>query len=149
MWTHRYETRTDLDATAIWPIIADVSGWAAVDHNIERIEIDDAPARGARFMLKPRGGPRLRFEISRFEPPHAYADVCRMPLATMETTHSLVPGAGTTVRVEVVIRGPLAPLWGLLVGRKHASGLPAQTERILAAARQRAMAALPEVPAAA
>jgi hypothetical protein len=59
----------------------------------------------------------------------------------METRHLLLPGARTTVRVEIEIRGPMAWFWGRTVGRKHAQGLPAQTARILAAARKVAVAA--------
>lgn len=135
MWTHTYEAQTDLPPTAIWPVIADVRRWPEVDANIEWLEIEAEPAPGVRFTLKPRGGPRLAFTIGRFEAPATYSDVCRMPLATMETTHSLQAGPRTVVRVEIRISGPLAPLWGALVGRRHAAGLPAQTERILERAR--------------
>jgi hypothetical protein len=41
------------------------------------------------------------------------------------------------MRVTIEIEGPLAKLWGLVVGRRHASGLLAQTARILEAARSR------------
>jgi hypothetical protein len=58
-----------------------------------------------------------------------------MPLATMEAIHELVPGPPTTVRVRIEITGLLAPLWGRLVGWKHATGLPSQTDRIVARAR--------------
>jgi hypothetical protein len=61
-----------------------------------------------------------------------------MPLARMTTRHELVRGERTRLRVTIEIAGPLAWLWGRLVGRKHASGLPAQTGRILEAARARA-----------
>lgn len=140
MWHHRFEATTDLPPAAIWPVIADVARWAEVDRNIDRIAIDAAPAVGVPFTLKPRGGPVLSFVIGTFDPPTTYADVCAMPLARMTTRHELIPGPATTVRVTIEITGPLAPLWGLLVGRRHAAGLPAQTALILEAARTRAPA---------
>ena len=79
----------------------------------------------------------LSFVIGAFDPPTTYADVCAMPLTRMTTRHELIPGSATTVRVTNEITGPLAGFWGLLVGRNHASGLPAQTARILEAARAR------------
>lgn len=136
MWQHCFETRTDLAPAAIWPILADVSRWGELDSGIDRISIEEAPGPGVRFMLKPNGGPSLHFEIGDFEPPSTYSDICRMPLAKMMTRHELLDDSGQTiVRVTIQITGPLSALWGLIVGRKHAAGLPAQTDRILAAAR--------------
>lgn len=134
MWSREYLRRSPLPADAIWPVIADVASWPGVDHQIDWVRIDRPAAPGVAFQLKPKGGPTLSMTIGRFEPPCTYSDVCRMPLAQMETIHSLEPGIETVVRVRIEITGPLAGLWGLLVGRRHFSGLPAQTERILARA---------------
>lgn len=135
MWTATYEERTDLAVEQIWPVLADVARWPELDTNIARLEINEPPAPGVTFRLTPKGGPRLLFHIGQFEAPHRYSDICRMPLAEMETIHELVRGDVTTVRIRIEIRGWLAPLWGRLVGRKHLSGLPSQTERLLARAR--------------
>lgn len=135
MWHHAFETSSSLKPDDIWPVIADVAGWAAVDHNIDHIRIDHPPAAGVPFMLKPKGGPRLHFVIGDFVPPGLYSDICKMPLAKMTTRHTLDwRGDLTVIRVEISITGPLAALWGILVGRKHAAGIPAQTARILARA---------------
>lgn len=138
MWHHRYEETTDLGCDDLWPVLADVARWPEVDHNIEYLTIHSPPGPGVPFVLKPKGGPRLNFVIGEFEAPSRYADVCRMPFATMRTRHSLLPLAmGTVIRVDIEITGPLAPLWGRLVGRRHAAGLPAQTARFLQGARSR------------
>jgi hypothetical protein len=138
MWHHRYEQKTPLTPDQLWPVLADVAAWPEVDRNIEYLTIEGQPGPGVPFVLKVRGGPKLSFVIGEFEAPTRYADVCRMPLATMRTRHTLVPDpAGTTIRVDIEIAGPLAPVWGRLVGRRHASGLPAQTARFLEGAKQR------------
>jgi hypothetical protein len=141
MWQHVHEETTDLPREAVWAVIADVARWPEVEANIEWLRIEADPAPGVPFILKPRGGPKLRFTIGRFEAPGTYSDICRMPGAVMETRHLLISGPRTTVRVEIGITGPLAWFWGRAVGRKHASGLPAQTQAILAAAGRRAQAA--------
>jgi hypothetical protein len=117
MWQHRFETTTDLLPVHIWALLADVAKWPELDHNIDKIQITAEPAPGVPFTLKPKGGPRLKFRIGAFEPPAVYSDICQLLLAEMTTRHSLErdPNASQT-------------------GRKHASGLPAQTERILRAA---------------
>lgn len=140
MWQHRFEVETDLSAEQIWPVIADIAGWADVDRNIASIEIAGAPALGTRFRLKPKGGPTLNFEVSAFDPPTVYADRCRMPGAAMTTRHRLLPSETpdglTRIVVEIEVTGPLAWFWGPVAAGKHASGLPAQTDRILARARE-------------
>jgi hypothetical protein len=135
MWTHHYQQQTDLSAEVLWSVLSNISGWAEIDENIETIGVEGVPAKNSRFVLKPKGGPRLSFRICDFDPPETYSDVCQMPFSTMKTTHRLLKGDVTTIDIQIVIEGMLSPLWGLLVGRKHANGLPEQTKRFIAAAR--------------
>ena len=135
MWQFNFETSTDLTPEQLWPVIADVANWDKLDSNIDFIEIKEKPKSGAKFVLKPKGGPILKFLIGDFEPLFRYSDICRMPLGRMETRHRFTPGAQTLITVSIEINGFLAPFWGLVVGRKHASGLAIQTERIIAQAR--------------
>jgi hypothetical protein len=139
MWQHQFETTSKLTPEQIWPVIADIARWADVDHNIEKIEITDPPRVGTCFMLKPKGGRKLNFVIGDFSPPGVYSDICKMPFATMKTLHMLHGGDEMKISVKIEITGPLARLWGFLVGRKHAAGIPAQTARILAHAAKRAV----------
>jgi len=137
-WTHRFEQLTEVSPEQLWPVLADVARWPELDRNIDWLRIAEAPAPGVRFVLKPRGGPRLSFTIGLFEAPGRYSDICQLLLARMHTRHSLQPAdRGTRIVVEIEIEGPLARVWGWLVGRRHAAGLPAQTERFIVGARAR------------
>lgn len=149
LWTGAYISHSDLTPEQLWPVIADVARWPEVDLNIAQLVITASPAPGVPFKLKPHGGPSLRFVIGHFDAPSRYSDICRMPLAVMETVHTLTSDAqsgDTRIEVRVEIRGPLARLWGRIVGQKHLAGLPAQTERIVARARELIRA--PRLPAA-
>lgn len=137
MWKHHYERTVDLNVEHLWPVLADVSCWPAVDGNIDFLTIEEAPASGVTFILKPKGGPRLSFTIGDFAPPTRYSDICKMPLAEMHTRHTLEDlGNKTRISVDIEILGPLNRFWGLMVGRKHAAGLPKQTDRFVAAAQR-------------
>lgn len=136
-WTHRFVATTELPAEYLWPVLVDVAGWPACDPQIERIEVEGEVRAGSTFTLKPRGGPTLRFEVAELTPPARWADRCRMPGAVMTTTHALHAAEQTTIEVTIQITGPLARVWGWLVGRQHARGLPAQTDRFVAEARRR------------
>lgn len=141
-WSHTYEAVSDLPPSALWPVLAGIAAWPASDHNIERLDIAGPPGPGVRFVLKPRGGPRLQMEVVEFVPPSRYADVCHLPLARMITVHELRPdGSGTRIVVSLRFDGPLSWFWARMVGRQHAAGLPAQTQRFVARARQLAGAA--------
>lgn len=137
MWHHTFEQQTDVASERIWSVLANVAGWADVDRNIQHIEIAEAPRAGVSFKLKPKGGPTLSFVIGDFEPPSTYSDVCKMPFAEMKTLHTIESGQKTTVRVRIEITGPLAGFWGYVVGRKHARGIPALTQRMIDFAQPR------------
>ncbi|MCU0374517.1 MAG: hypothetical protein MUF24_04330 [Chitinophagaceae bacterium] len=136
MWTHDYEHTTPQPVGPLWTVLADVKGWVAIDQNIERLDMEEEPRAGATFTLKPKGGPLLKFVIDTFLPPYQYADLCKMPGAQMRTLHKLEPLSpnSTCIKVRIEIKGPLAWLWGATIGKKHAQGLPSQTQRFVTAA---------------
>lgn len=136
MWKHHFEKKTNLPVEKLWKVIADVSGWVNIDHNIEKLEINETPKQEAKFNLKPKGGPTLKFIIDTFNPPTEYADLCEMPGAKMKTLHTFerISENETLIKVDIEIKGTLSLIWGKLVGNKHASGLPKQTELFIEAA---------------
>lgn len=137
MWRHTFESEADLPAEALWGVLADIPRWPEIDTQIEKITIESPVGLGTHFKLKPKGRPTLSLVVDRFEPPVRYADLCSMPLARMRTTHELIPLKDRTlIRVTIEIFGLLSLLWSRVVGRVHARGLRAQTERFIARARQ-------------
>lgn len=134
MWTHNYTQETELSVEQLWQTLANVKDWPKIDQNIDYLTINEEPRKGSEFILKPKGGPKLKFEIETFEPPKSYADLCKMPGAKMKTLHTLTPiQNGTRIQVDIFITGPLSWLWGNTVGKKHASGLPEQTNKFIKA----------------
>lgn len=128
-----HETMTHLPPERLFRAIADIRRWPDWDDDLERTGLDGPARAGARFTLKPRGGPRVRMVIETAEAPHQFADVSLLPLARMRTAHSLTPAAGgAAVRVVIEVWGPLAFLWDRIVARKQAAGAEAQTRRFLA-----------------
>jgi hypothetical protein len=137
MAKHVYEAQTDVPVEHLWPVVADITTWPESDTQIEYIEIDRPVQVGTPFVLKPKGGPRLAMVVEGFDPPQRYVDFCRLPLGGMRTAHEFFPtDHGALIRVTITMTGPLGGLWWYVVGRKHAQGLPAQTERFITRARQ-------------
>jgi hypothetical protein len=117
-------------------IIADVNNWINIDHNIDKLIINEKPKQGVKF--KPKGAPTLDFIIDTFVPPTNYADLCKMPGAKMKTLHTFEkrPNNQTAIIIDITITGPMNWFWGRIVGKKHASGLPRQTELFIKAAKE-------------
>lgn len=138
MWTHHFEEHVQLPVAPLWKVLANVAGWVDIDHNIEKLVINQPPALGTPFVLKPKGAPSLKFIIETFQAPTHYADLCSMPGAKMRTLHTLVRlnEHETKIMVDIEIKGPLAWFWGATVGKNHAAGLSAQTNRFVAAAKK-------------
>jgi uncharacterized protein YndB with AHSA1/START domain len=138
----RYEHEIVVPTTAekLYRALTDVSQWPRWDEGLELVEHDGQLAPGSRFVLKPRGGPRVAMTIEAAEAPTRFVDLSHLPLAKMRTSHELVAsadGRGTRVRIVIEVFGPLAFLWDRLVARGQAAGCEAQTRALAAFAERR------------
>lgn len=139
MALHVYETRTDLAPEALYRAISDVAAWPLWDPELESVTIDGAAVEGARFTLRPKGGPNVKLVVTRAQPSEIFEDVALLFLGRMRTLHRYAAdGAGTSIRIEIETSGPLGWLWDRLVARSQAAGLAASTQAFIAYARARA-----------
>lgn len=123
---------------AVWAVLTDVANWHAWDPDIEFTEVDKPVGPNVDFYLKPKGGPKTRLTINRWEPPFCFGDVSHLPLGKMHTMHRLIP-IETGIRVEMDIRvtGILAFLWSRVIAQKQIDSGPDQTARLIEKARQK------------
>lgn len=136
MRRYSYTTNTDLPAERLFDAIIAVERWPEWDHELESTRLADEARVGAKFVLKPRGGPKTTMEITVMDRPMRFSDVAHLPLGKMRTDHRFEPGDdGTRVTVTISVSGPLAFLWDKIVARKQAAGAEAQTEAFLSFAR--------------
>lgn len=98
--------------TAFFARWIDHATWSEWSPDTEWVRIDGPVRRGARGILKPKGGPRAPFTISELETDRVYTDVSRVPGARLTFRHTAEPSAeGSVLSVEVTLDGPLAWLW--------------------------------------
>jgi len=77
--------------------------------------------------------PRVRFEITRLDPPREYTDTSRLPGARLMFRHTATESDdGTDLEVDVSISGPLARLWGATIGRGFRTSAQADLDRLVA-----------------
>ena len=113
---------------------ADMATWPEWDGAVAWCRLDGPFAAGTTGVLKPRGGPRIRFVIETLESGTGLTDVSSMPGATLRISHraAVGPDGRTTVDVEVSVDGPLARPWGRLLGRRIARSTPDGLRKLVA-----------------
>jgi len=134
MWqaTHTAVVR-GLDKRAVWNAWRDVNRWAEWDGDIEGATLDGAFEAGARFTLRPKGGPRVRIELVRADPLVGYTDLARFPLARMYGVHDMRDTPrGLELSITIRVEGPLAWLWRRLVAQRVADEAPRQIASLAA-----------------
>lgn len=136
MWRSHYETTTDVPAETLYRVISDIENWSRWDDELEFVRMEGDVRPGARFVLKPKGGPNVSMSIESVLPPSRLVDIAYLPGAKLRTIHEFLPaGNQTTVRFTLEIWGILGFLWRKAVGEKQIAGAAAQIEALARYAR--------------
>jgi hypothetical protein len=139
-----------LTAAEVWSCAyADASAWPAWNDALASAALDEPFQVGSRARVRFRTGLRLRFTLTEVEPERVFTDESRLPGARMGHRHELQPlggrdgddgeAAGVRLVNTIYIRGPLARLWGPILGPQAKRGLPGWQRRAAA------LAAAPDV----
>ncbi|MEM8507763.1 MAG: SRPBCC family protein [Bacteroidota bacterium] len=72
-----------------WDLLTDVSRWKEWDTELVDAELSGDFALGAKGVLRPKKGPRLRFHISELTATTSYTFVTKMPVGTLEIKRTL------------------------------------------------------------
>src|SRR4051794_5396282 len=85
----------------------DHTSWSEWSPDTEWVRIAPPVQTGTAGVLKPRGGPRLRFVVSACRPGREYTDTTRLVGARLDFQHLADPThTGCTLDVLVTVRGP-------------------------------------------
>ena len=130
-------TVQNLAKSQIWKVWEDINRWHLWDTDIEYARMTQPFQSGSSFVLKPKGGPKVKITLAQVELGTSFTDMASFPLATMYSIHTLRETSGGleiahTVRVE----GALGFLWWKLVAGKVAAGMEEQTNRMVQRARE-------------
>lgn len=109
---------------AVMECYRDVGGWPAWDPDTREASIDGPFTSGATGRLKPAKGfpvPMRFVSVGQ----HHFTVESPVPLCTMRFEHELTPvTGGTRITHRVSFEGPLARLFGYIVGSRVKAGLP-------------------------
>ena len=120
--------------SAFFACWADMATWPEWNSDTEWARLDGPFTAGARGVLKPQGGPRVKFEIT---------DVSRLAGARLTFRHLVQarPDGGCDLHVAITMSGPLGWLWTRALGRGLKASLAPDLAGLVAAAEARHAAA--------
>lgn len=109
---------------AIFKLYRDVSGWSLWDPEVRSSSIDGPFVAGATGRLRPKAGPEARILLVDVQPDISFTVESRFPLCMVKFEHELqAKEMGTRVRHRVTFSGPLAPVFGWIIGSRIRRGL--------------------------
>ena len=134
-----FEERIDIQATAaiVFAVYADVAQWSSWDPGVRSSSIDGAFVSGASGFLKPSKGPESRILFSEIIQDSSFTVECKLPFCLMKFEHELLSSpAGVGALHRVNFSGPLAPIFGRLIGNQIRNGLAHTMTGLKCAAEQ-------------
>jgi len=140
VWQYSETVATHATAASIWKLWSDPATWHSWDDEVKSASLHGDFVQGAKGVMQPVSGPKVVFELVWVEVNKAFTNRARLPLATLDFSHRYTPApaAGELAQVthSVAIRGLLAPLFGLLIGRGVKKHLRAAILKLVQTASQ-------------
>ncbi|WP_433591507.1 SRPBCC family protein [Nocardia sp. CA-145437] len=113
---------------------ADMATWPEWNQDTEWVTLDGPFVQGATGVLKPKGGPKTTFVITKLTDSE-FIDTSKLLGARLIFAHEVATVAGaTTVTVRVTMEGPLRALWIKIMGSGLRESLQRDVDALVAAA---------------
>jgi len=115
---------------------ADMATWPEWNTDTEWVRLDGPFTAGSTGVLKPKGGPKVKFVIATLVADREFTDVSLLAGARLTFRHLIepLPEGGSTVRVTVTLAGPLGWFWNLVLGKGLKASLRPDLDRLAIAA---------------
>lgn len=129
-----YSITTKVAKADIWALYANVNSWSQWDEDIEYVQLEgNELIQGAMGVLKPKAGPKVKFEVSEVMTEQSFIDTSYLPLTKMIFAHHLKDNADGTVTVthHIEMKGLTAPLFAFIIGRKIKANLPCAMNKLV------------------
>jgi hypothetical protein len=111
---------------------ADMATWSAWNSDTEWARLDGPFVTGSTGVLKPKGGPKVKFVITSVTETE-FVDVSLLLGAKLTFAHAVrCDGTITTVDVTVSMTGPMAWLWRRALGKGLQSSVQPDLDALVA-----------------
>lgn len=127
MWTRSYcVTTTEITKEQIWKLTTDINKWKKWDDTVEDSLLLGEFRVGNYFLLKPKGGPKVKIKLLEVIENKKFTDLTVFPLAKMYGEHTYEDTSdGLKISVTMTVKGILSFLWVKLVAKGIVNHLPA------------------------
>ncbi|NUR71757.1 MAG: hypothetical protein HOU81_13120 [Hamadaea sp.] len=119
-------------AAAFFARWADMATWPEWNTDTAWVRLDGPFRTGVTGVLKPKGGPEVKFVVAVLEPGREFTDVSLLAGAKLTFRHLVGHDADgrTTVDVDVTLGGPLAFMWSVILAKGIRESLQADLDRL-------------------
>ncbi|PKF73831.1 SRPBCC family protein [Chryseobacterium sp. PMSZPI] len=126
MWTKSYSVTTkEVTKEQIWKLTTDIDHWKNWDETVEDSKLLGEFKVGEYFMLKPKGGPKVKIKLVEIIPFKKFTDQTSFPLAKMYGEHFYEETEdGLKITVTMTMKGLLSKIWIKLVANDIVKSLP-------------------------
>ena len=104
-----YTHKTTASPESIWHFYSNQASWPTWDHELEYVKPHGPFQTGQTGILRPKGGPEVKFVMAECVPNKKFSDISSLPLTKLRFDHTLVrQGDITLITHKVTISGLLA-----------------------------------------
>ena len=138
MWTKSHSiVTTEATKEQMWKLFADVNNWHTWDSGIEFATMEGKFEKGNHFILKPKGGPKVKIALVETIENKKFVDCTTFPLAKMYGEHTFEETKeGLRITTTMKVEGAFGFLWRKLVAQGIADGLAKEMpEQVKAASK--------------
>ena len=126
MWTKSYSVTTkEVTKEQIWKLTSDIDHWKDWDETVEYSKLLGEFKAGEYFILKPKGGPKVKIKLVEIISQRKFTDLTSFPLAKMYGEHLYEETEnGLKITITMSVKGLFSALWIKLVANDIVKNLP-------------------------
>ncbi len=130
-------TTTEVSQEQIWKVISNVNQWSTWDGGVEFAELQGKFESNSSFLLRPKGGPKIKIQLVEVKDKTYFKDMTTFPLAKMYGEHWYEETPqGLKITVTMTITGILSPLWYQIVMKDIVAKLEKDQKTLIEAAKK-------------
>ena len=112
----KHSIKTRAKPEAVWALWSQIETWPTWDHGIQEGKIEGPFVTGARGWLKPKGGPRVKFQLIDVHENKRFHDRSFLPLTQLDFIHTMErEGEFTVVTHHVEMKGLLTFIFSKVI----------------------------------
>jgi hypothetical protein len=132
-------TTTEATQEQIWNVISNVNQWSTWDAGVEFAELQGKFESNSSFLLRPKGGPKIKIKLVEVKEKTYFKDMTTFPLAKMYGEHWYEETPqGLKITVTMTITGILSALWYKIVMKDIVARLDEDQKALIAASAKMA-----------